>query len=135
MERQNSLRQTEVWHDVEVRLELSMGFDPEELSKRHPGLALVMAEMLVGPPRKWREPVELLPFAGLKSLEAKLPRLRFTPAETRPLAQALDRLFTAIEFDIVGHKILAVPPPSRLIRLEGGWQAPSTIWLCHQPLA
>lgn len=112
-----------------------MGFDPEELSKRHPGLALVMAEMLVGPPRKWREPVELLPFAGLKSLEAKLPRLRFTPAETRPLAQALDRLFTAIEFDIVGHKILAVPPPSRLIRLEGGWQAPSTIWLCHQPLA
>ena len=135
MERHNSPRQTEVWHDVEVHVEFSLEFDPEAMHKQHPGLALVLAEMLVGPPRQWRDPAELLPFAGLKSLEAKLPRLRFSPIETKPLAHALDKMFTAIEFDIVGHKILTIPPPSKLIQLEQGWRAPSTIWLCHRPLS
>ncbi|MCL6526568.1 MAG: hypothetical protein K6T57_06735 [Thermaceae bacterium] len=120
----------EVWQDVEVHLELSLEFDPEALIQGHPGLALVLAELLIGPPRYWRDEAELLPFAGLKSLEAQLPRLRFRPLETRRLAQALDRLFTALEFEIVGHKVLSVP------NLQAqGWQAKSGVWLCHQPLA
>ncbi|MCX7784310.1 MAG: hypothetical protein N2318_11795 [Meiothermus sp.] len=124
----------EVWQDVEVNLELSLEFDPEEFLRRHPGLALVLAELLVGPPRRWRDPAELWPYAGCKSLEAKLPRLRFSPLETRPLGQALDKLFTAIEFSIVGHKVITVPPPHKAIELPEGWRAPSGVWLCHQPL-
>ncbi|GIW25335.1 hypothetical protein [Meiothermus sp.] len=125
----------EVWQDVEVNLELSLEFDPEAFLRRYPGLALVLAELLVGPPRRWRDPAELLPYAGCKSLEAKLPRLRFSPLETRPLAQALDKLFTTLEFSIVGHKVIAVPPPSKAIELPEGWRAQSGVWLCHQPLA
>jgi hypothetical protein len=125
----------EVWQDVEVNLELSLEFDPEAFLHRHPGLALVLAELLVGPPRRWRDPAELLPYAGCKSLEARLPRLRFSPVETRSLGYALDRLFTAIEFSIVGHKIISVPQPNKAIRLPEGWRAPSAVWLCHQPLA
>lgn len=124
----------EVWQDVEVNLELSLEFDPEEFLRRHPGLALVLAELLVGPPRHWRDPAELLPYAGCKSLEARLPHLRFSPLETRPLGQALDKLFTAIEFSIVGHKVIAVPPPAKNIELSEGWRARSGVWLCHQPL-
>ncbi|MER3554197.1 MAG: hypothetical protein C4331_07575 [Meiothermus sp.] len=123
--------QREVWQDVEVHLELSLEFDPEALKQRHPGLSLVLAELLIGPPRQWRDPAELLPYAGLKSLEAQLPRLRFSPLETRRLGQAIDRLFTAIEFEIVGHKVLSVP---NLQALEG-WRAKSGVWLCHHPLA
>ncbi|WP_233498303.1 hypothetical protein [Meiothermus sp. QL-1] len=124
----------EVWEDVEVNLELSLEFDPDEFLRRYPGLSLVLAELLIGPPRRWRDPAELLPFGGCKSLEARLPRLRFSPLETRSLALALDRLFTAIEFSIVGHKVLAVPPPSRTVELPEGWRARSGVWLCHQPL-
>ncbi len=124
----------EVWQDVEVNLELSLEFDPEEFLRRHPGLALVLTELLIGPPRRWRDPAELLPYAGCKSLEARLPRLRFSPLETRRLGQALDKLFTAIEFSIVGHRVIAVPPPSKAIELPEGWRAHSGVWLCHQPL-
>ncbi|RIH89738.1 hypothetical protein Mlute_00253 [Meiothermus luteus] len=124
----------EVWQDVEVNLELSLEFDPEAFSKRHPGLSLVLAELLIGPPRHWRDPAELLPYAGCKSLEARLPRLRFSPLETRFLARALDQLFTTIEFSIVGHKVLTVPPPSKATKLPEGWRARSGVWLCHQPL-
>lgn len=130
-----SAARREVWQDVEVNLELSLEFDPEEFLRRYPGLSLVLAELLVGPPRRWRDPAELLPYAGCKSLEARLPRLRFSPLETRSLGQALDRLFTTIEFSIVGHKVLAVPPPGRFIELPEGWRAKSEVWLCHRPLA
>jgi len=121
----------EVWQDVEVHLELSLEFDPEALAQSHSGLALVLAELMIGPPRRWRDPTELLPYAGLKSLEAQLPRLRFSPLETRRLGQALDQLFTALEFEIVGHKILSIPN----LEASSGWQAKSGVWLCHQPLA
>lgn len=121
----------EVWQDVEVHLELSLEFDPVALETWHPGLSLVLAELLIGPPRRWRDPAELRPYAGMKSLEAQLPRLRFSPLETRCLGQALDRLFTALEFDIVGHKILSVPNA----RASESWQAKSGVWLCHLPLA
>ncbi|ADH62694.1 MAG: hypothetical protein ACOYW9_10535 [Deinococcota bacterium] len=124
----------EVWQDVEVHLELSLEFDPEAFQKHYPGLALVMAELLIGPPRLWRDPAELLPYAGLKSLGAKLPRLRLNFLETRRLGQALDKWFTALEFEIVGQKVLAVPPPGP-IELPEGWRAKSGVWLCHQPLA
>jgi|YNPMSStandDraft_1061717.scaffolds.fasta_scaffold09122_1 hypothetical protein len=130
-----SAARREVWQDVEVNLELSLEFDPEAFLQRYPGLALVLAELLVGSPRRWRDPVELLPYAGQKSLEARLPRLRFSPLETRSLGQALDRLFTALEFSIVGHKVMAVPPPGRSIELPEGWRASSWVWLCHRPLA
>ncbi len=124
----------EVWQDVEVHLEFSLKFDAQAFLHKHPGLALVLAELMVGPPRQWRDPVELLPFSGRCSLEANLPQLRFNPIETRRLAQELDRLFTALEFSIVGHRIISVPPPSRQ-KLEGGWRATSGVWLCHQPLS
>lgn len=124
----------EVWQDVEVHLEFSLEFDAETFLQRHPGLALVMAELMVGPPRQWRDPVELLPFSGKYSLDSALPRLRFNPLETRRLAQELDRLFTALEFSIVGHKVIAVPPPSPCQELPEGWRAKSGVWLCHQPL-
>lgn len=124
----------EVWQDVEVHLEFSLEFDAKAFLERHPGLALVMAELMVGPPRQWRDPIELLPFSGQHSLEANLPRLRFNPLETRRLAQELDRLFTALEFSIVGHKVIAVPPISPFQELPDGWRATSGVWLCHQPL-
>ncbi|MER3443725.1 MAG: hypothetical protein C4333_06255 [Meiothermus sp.] len=127
-------RRTEVWEDVEVHLELALEFDPERLQKEHPGLGLVLAELLVGPPRRWRDPAELLPYAGLKSLQAHLERLRFNPLETRRLGQALDRLFTALEFEIVGQKVISIPLPPNVEKPEG-WRARSGVWLCHLPLA
>lgn len=127
-------RKTEVWEDVEVHLELAFEFDPERLQKEYPGLSLVLAELLVGPPRRWRDAAELLPYAGLKSLEAHLERLRFNPLETRRLGQVLDRLFTALEFEIVGQKVISIPLPPNVETPEG-WRARSGVWLCHLPLA
>ena len=60
--------------------------------------------------------------------------MRLNFLETRRLGQALDRWFTALEFEIVGQKMLAVPPPGP-IELPEGWRAKSGVWLCHQPLA
>jgi len=127
-------RKTEVWEDVEVHLELALEFDPERLQKEHPGLGLVLAELLIGPPRRQRDVAELWPYAGLKSLEAHLERLGFNPLETRRLGQALDRLFTALEFEIVGQKVISVPLPPN-VELPEGWRARSGVWLCHLPLA
>jgi len=125
----------EVWQDVEVHLELAVGFDPETFEYLYPGLSLVLAELLLGPPRLKRDSLELLAFGNQKSFEVQLPRLRFHLLETRQLGQALDRLFTALEFDIVGHKIISIPPPSMAIQLPQGWRARSGVWLCHRPLA
>lgn len=124
----------EVWQDVEVHLELSLQFDAPVFAKKHPGLALVLAELLVGSPRQGRDPVELLPYNGCYSLEARLPRLRFSPIETRRLGQELDRLFTALEFNIVGHRIIAIPSLGSQQSTDKGWRAKSSVWLCHQPL-
>lgn len=123
----------EVWSDVEIQLELAIEFDPEAFERTHPGLAPLLAELLIGPPRIQRDTAELWPYAGLKTLEARLPRLRFIPAETKRLALGLDRLFTALEFNIVGHKVLAIPNPE--VQHPDGWRSSSGVWLCHQPLA
>jgi hypothetical protein len=123
----------EVWKDVEIHLEIAQAFDPKLLEEAHPWLALVMTELLFGN-LQWRDSAGLLQFAGQKSLEAQLPQLRFSPLETKYLGKVLDKLFTAIEFDIVGHKVMAVPPPTASVHLPQGWRAQSGIWLCHQPL-
>jgi hypothetical protein len=122
----------EVWHEVDVHLELAQEFDPAELERLAPGTTLIFAELLIGPPRQLRQAAELWPYAGLKSFQSHLPRLRFYRWEARRLAQALDRLFTTMEFELIGHRVLSIPAlqPSR-----EGWRALSRIWLCYQPLA
>lgn len=119
----------EVWQNVEVSLELAQAFDPQALQAQQPGVALVLAEMLVGPPRWRRDEAELWPFAGLCSLQASQERLRLNFYETRRLAVALDRLFTALDFRIVGHRVSSVPRP-----VAGDWRAVGGLWLCHTPL-
>jgi hypothetical protein len=123
----------EVWQNVEVRLELALEFDPEKLERSYSGLVPVLAELLIGPPRLERDSAELWPYAGLKSLAAQLPHLRLRFPETRRLGIALDGLFTAIDFQIVGQRVLQIPPPGP-IQLPQGWRALSGVWLCHQPL-
>ncbi len=125
-------RQREVWQDVEVSLELSLEFDPGALARAHPGLVPVLGELLVGPPRPLRTAADLEPLAGLRSLEARHPRLRLAFAETRRVGLALDRLFEAIEFDVVGRRVVPVRP---LGLPEGGrdWRS-AGVWLCHRPL-
>lgn len=123
----------EVWQNVEVHLELALEFDPEKLEKTHPGLVPVLAELLIGPPRFERDCAELWPYAGLKSLQAQLPHLRLRFPETRRLGIAIDRLFTAIDFQIVGQRVMPIPPIGP-IQLPDGWKAHSGVWLCHQPL-
>ena len=126
-------RDRQVWQDVEVNLELALEFEPEALQRAHPGLVPVLAELLVGPPRAYRTLADLEPLAGLRSLEARHPRLRLAFGETRRVGLALDRLFEAIEFDVVGRRVTAVRPlgPSET---PAGWRS-AGVWLCHRPLA
>jgi len=119
--------QREVWQDVEVSLELALEFDPLALYRAYPGLIPVLGELLVGPPRALRTVGDLEPLAGLTTLEARHVRLRLAFAETRRLGLVLDRLFEAIEFDVVGRRVKAERP-------GGPLAAPPGMWLCHRPL-
>ena len=124
---------TQVWQDVEITLEFVESFDPKRLLETHPGLSSILGEFLIGPPRTVRTPDELALFAGLTSLESKIPRLRLHFEETKRLGLALDRLFGALEFNVIGRRVIAVPNPSP-IELPEGWRAQSPVWLCHRPL-
>ncbi len=99
---------TTVLCQVSVHLELVTPFDPERLERQHSGLANLLAELLVGSPQLQRDASELWHFAGLTSLQADLPRLRRHPPLLARLAVALDAGFTALEFDIVGRRVLSV---------------------------
>jgi hypothetical protein len=127
---QSTQPKLEVWQNVEVHLELALEFDPQKLELTHPGLVPVLAELLIGPPRLERDSAELWPYAGLKSLEAQLPHLRLRFLETRRLGLALDKLFTALDFQIVGQRVMQIPPPLS----TQSWRAGGLVWLCHQPL-
>ena len=121
-----------VWQDVEVNLEFVHAFDPEHLHRTHPGLGIVLGELLIGPPRAVRIWQELEPFSGLTSLESKLPQLRLDPPALRRLALELDRAFGALEFDVIGRRVLSVANPGPV--MPEGWRAVSGVWLCHRPL-
>ncbi len=122
----------ETWREVEVDLELAAEFDPELLATKHPGYVPLLAELLVGPPRRWREAGDLAPFAGLHSLQAKHEQLRLTFVEIRHLGEILDRLFAALEFALIGKRILQVRPLG--LGNDGDWRAEGHVWLCHRPL-
>jgi hypothetical protein len=122
-----------VWQDVEVSLEFIHAFDPEHLHRTHPGLSIVLGELLIGPPRTVRVWQELELFAGLTSLTSRLPQLRLDPPALHRLGLELDRAFGALEFDVIGRRVLSVPNPGPVI-LPEGWRAVSSVWLCHRPL-
>jgi hypothetical protein len=123
----------QVWQDVEITLEFIETFDPKKLLQTHPGLLGLLGEFLIGPPRRLRSPEELEVYAGLNLLEAKLPQLRLDFLETKRLGQALDGLFGALEFNVIGRR---VTPVRHLGPLESpnGWRSKSGVWLCHRPL-
>ena len=124
---------TQVWQDVEITLEFVESFDPGRLLETHPGLSSILGEFLIGPPRLVRVPEELEMYAGLTSIESKIPRLRLDFLETKRLGVVLDKLFGALEFNVIGRRIMTVPNPSP-IELPEGWRANSPVWLCHRPL-
>ena len=126
-------RRREVWQDVEINLELALEFDPAALHRTHPGLTTILGELLVGPPRRLRTLEDLEPFSGLRTLEARHERLRLHFLETRRLGVTLDRLFAALEFNVVGRRVTPVRVLGPIVPPEG-WAAPNGVWLCHRPL-
>ena len=120
-----------VWQDVEINLELALEFDPQRLKRDHAGLIPFLAELLIGPPRVVRTLDELELFAGLRSLEARHPQLRLDFYGLKRLGGALDTLFAALEFDVIGRP---VNPVRHVGSLPGSWRAASSVWACHRPL-
>ncbi|HWG85403.1 MAG TPA: hypothetical protein VNT60_07990 [Deinococcales bacterium] len=126
-------RKREVWQDVEISLELALEFDPEAVARRHPGVVPVLAELLIGPPRAYRSLADIEPLAGLRTLEGRHERLRFTMGELHRAGLVLDRLFAALEFNVVGRRV----SPVRVLgptQLPEGWGAASPVWSCLRPL-
>jgi hypothetical protein len=126
-------RKREVWQDVEVNFELALEFDPGAIASRHPGLVPVLAELLVGPPRRFRSVADLEPFGGLTSLNGKHERLRFTLGELHRAGLVLDGLFAAIEFNVVGRRVTPIRVVGPAI-LQEGWASASPVWSCLRPL-
>jgi hypothetical protein len=129
---QTTAKQTHqaVWGSVEIHLELAQEFDPFQLHSTHPGLALVMAELLLGSPRRLRDPAELALWAGCTSFEREFGQLRLVFPELRRLGLLLDRLFDAISFDVIGQPLtyrnVAASAPKHTLA--------TPLWLCHRPL-
>ncbi|HEX2864053.1 MAG TPA: hypothetical protein VHN99_05760, partial [Deinococcales bacterium] len=88
---------------------------------------------LAGPPRAERTLADLEPFAGLWHLEVHHGTLRVNRLELRRVALSVDRLFTALEFQVVGRPLSSVRPLGPLAEGQP-WRAPSLLWSCYRPL-